>query len=92
MHINDTGSASGDRAVQMLGEITIQREKTRRISLLISLILGILLSLILVFAPEGRETISYIVSGIMGILSLGCLGYSSIGFKLKFFEFWTKRY
>lgn len=91
MHINDTGSASGEKAVEMLGEIAIQREKTRRISLLISLILGILISLILVFAPEGKETISYIVSGIMGIISLGCLGYSSIGFKMKFFEFWTKK-
>lgn len=91
MHINDTGSASGEKAVEMLGEIAIQREKTRRISLLISLILGILISLILVFAPEGKETVSYIVSGIMGIISLGCLGYSSIGFKMKFFEFWTKK-
>lgn len=91
MHINDTGSASGEKAVEMLGEITIQREKTRRISLLISLILGIFISLILVFAPEGKETISYIVSGIMGIISLGCLGYSSIGFKMKSFEFWTKK-
>lgn len=91
MQINDTGSASGDKAVEMLGEITIQREKTKRVSLLISLVLGMFISIILVFAPEGKEHISYIVSGIMGVVCLGCLGYSSIGFKLKFFEFWTKR-
>jgi len=91
MQIPDTGTATGEKAVNILGKIAKEKEHTKRWSLVVALTLGMFSGLILVFAPAGREVVSYTVASITGIICLGCLGYSSIKIKTKFLELWTKK-
>lgn len=60
----------------------IESERTRRILLILASILVALSVIIPIFAPNGRETISYAVGLALFVLSAGAAGYSVV--KLSF--------
>lgn len=78
---NFRGFASGQMAVASLLELAKEKEKTKRYLLLAACFMLLTGCSFVVFSPEGKETISYIVSGALIIISLGAIGVSS--FKLK---------
>jgi hypothetical protein len=82
MQVNENGgSAVGQEAVDKLAQITIERERTRR--LLIFAAVGCILAgtFAILVAPPEKEVASYIVGAVMCLLALGAIGASS--FKLK---------
>jgi hypothetical protein len=78
---NFRGSASGEMAVTSLLELSKEKEKTKRYLLLAACFMFLVGCSFIVFAPEGKEIVSYVVSGALTIVSLGAIGVSS--FKLK---------
>jgi hypothetical protein len=64
----------------------IEQEKTKRLSLILSVILLLSALLILVFAPEGREQISYWIGGALLLFSAGAAGYKRIWAKAPLLE------
>jgi len=87
MHYNDdliNGKASG-RAVNVFGRLiaakVAEAEKTKRLVLAAVVFLWILAILVLVFAPDGRETLSIFASSVLVILSLGVIGVRRFYFK-----------
>ncbi len=53
-----------------------EREKTKRILIIAVTVLVIAFGIQMVFAPEGRETVAYIITPILLVLSLGAIGAS----------------
>ncbi|BFM10979.1 hypothetical protein R50072_11320 [Simiduia litorea] len=78
---NFRGSASGELAVSSLLELAKEKEKTKRFLLLAACFMFLVGCAFVIFAPDGKETVSYLVSGALTIISLGAIGVSS--FKLK---------
>lgn len=74
--------ASGQNAVDRMSEFLAEREKTRRWLLLSTVVLTIFSGALLVFAPEGKETISYVVAGVLFIFALGSIGATVFTFRL----------
>lgn len=86
MILDDTGRASGRDAVEGLGKIAIQREKTRRLLLLSSVVLVLLGSAVILFAPAEKQFASHIIAGVLLVFSLGAVGASSFKIKLPGIE------
>ena len=59
----------------------VEREKTKRLSLIGSVILVLGASIIFVFAPEGRETISSWLGAALLAAAAGAAGYGRLWFK-----------
>lgn len=59
-------------------KFTEQTETTKRLGYGLSAILLVVALIIPVFAPQGRETISWITSACLALFSAGAFGYSSI--------------
>ena len=64
-----------------------KQEKTKRVSLILAVVLVIISVFLLIFAPEGKETLSYIVCSILFVFAAGAVGYKRIWGKLPFTEF-----
>ena len=64
-----------------------EQEKTKRISLILAVLLILIAVALLIFAPKGKETLSYIVCGILFIFAAGTVGYGRIKGKIPFAEF-----
>jgi len=64
-----------------------QQEKTKRISLVLAVVLILFATALLIFAPEGKETLSYIVCGVLFVFAAGAVGYKRIWGKIPFAEF-----
>ena len=73
-------SASGQTAVDTLGELARerlrQRETTKRLLIGAVTLLFIFAGVIMLFAPEGRQQIGYIIGVVLVILALGAIGAS----------------
>jgi hypothetical protein len=62
-----------------LHEIYIREEsKNKRVGLTLSFLLILLASLLLIFAPEGRETLSYWIGTALIIFSAGTMGFGRV--------------
>ncbi|MDU9050768.1 MAG: hypothetical protein Q3M30_18115 [Candidatus Electrothrix sp. Rat3] len=62
-----------------LHEIYIREQsKNKRIGLVLSFLLILMASLLLIFAPEGRETLSYWIGTALIIFSAGTLGFGRV--------------
>ena len=64
-----------------------EQEKTKRISLLLAVVFILIAVVLLIFAPEGKETLSYIVCVVLFIFAAGAVGYGRIKGKIPFTEF-----
>ena len=64
-----------------------EQEKTKRISLISAVLLILIAAVLLIFASEGKETLSYIVCGVLFIFAAGAVGYGRIKGKTPFSEF-----
>jgi len=64
-----------------------EQEKTKRISLILAVVLVIISVFLLIFAPKGKETLSYIVCGVLFVFAAGAVGYKRIWGKIPFTEF-----
>ena len=64
-----------------------QANKNKRLGMILAFILIIASTLILVFAPEGRETLSYWIGGALIIFSAGALGYGRVWGKASAISF-----
>lgn len=67
-------------------KIITEREKTKRITLVLAAFLVISASTIVLYAPEGRETLAYYLGGVLAIISAGAIGYDQFGAKSKHFQ------
>jgi len=83
--------ARGNIAVHGLNGLLVEREKTRRLLLLATVVLTVLSAVLAVFAPEGKETITYVIAGVLFILALGSIGASIFSFKLPGIEVSTQQ-
>lgn len=63
-----------------------ETQRTRRFAMALAAILLALACLIPVFAPEGRESLSYWVGIALFIFSGGAIGYSSVRYKSGNYE------
>lgn len=80
MEIRDrdfAGGASGREAVQELGRIIREKEKTRRLLIVVACALFIVASLVIVFAPPGKESISMMLGAALIVIALGAVGAAS---------------
>jgi len=64
-----------------------EQEKTKRVSLVLAVVLVIISVILLIFAPKGKETLSYIVCGVLFVFAAGAVGYKRIWGKVKIVEF-----
>lgn len=76
----------GFRAQALDSANTIIKEygKTRRILIITVSVLFTIASLITIFAPSGREILSYILGGALVVLALGAIGVSKFSLKLPY--------
>jgi len=64
-----------------------EQEKTKRISLILAVVLIIVAAILLMFAPEGKETVSYWICGVLIVFASGAVGYKRVWGKSKVFSF-----
>ncbi|CAN7772858.1 hypothetical protein LJR175_007606 [Variovorax sp. LjRoot175] len=76
------GAASGQIAVEALATLLRDREKTKRLLIVAACVLFALAALIMMFAPPGRETLSYALGGALLVFALGAIGAAQFKFKL----------
>lgn len=86
MQIDNTGSASGKDAVEHLGKIAIEREKTRRLLLLSSVVFVLMGAAVILFAPTEKQFASQVIAGVLLVFSVGAVGASSFKIKLPGIE------
>ena len=56
----------------------VEAHKTKRLTLMIGCLCLLLAAVLLVFSPEGRETVSYILSFVLFIVAAGSFGYRRV--------------
>jgi hypothetical protein len=84
MQIDDgsfRGGATGREAVAELGILLREKEKTRRLLIAAACLLFIVASLVIVFAPAGKETASVILGVVLIIFALGSIGVAAFNIK-----------
>jgi hypothetical protein len=64
----------------------VEQEKTKRLGLVLSVILLIAAMLIVLFSPEDKEVVSYWIGGALLLFSAGAAGYKRIWAKTPLFE------
>jgi hypothetical protein len=64
----------------------LQMNKTKRLGLTLSAALLVIACILPIFAPQGRETLSYFISLSLLVFSAGAAGFTSIWFKTKLKE------
>ena len=75
------GAASGNRAVEELGAIAREREKTKRVLIGAACIFVIVAALIMMFAPADKEKLGYIIGAALVVMALGAIGAAQFRFK-----------
>ncbi|MEM0966108.1 MAG: hypothetical protein AAGJ81_08180 [Verrucomicrobiota bacterium] len=65
----------------------IENEKTKRMCLWIACISFISSCLVLIFGPEGKEVMTYLLGASLMIISAGAVGYKRVWGKTEKFEF-----
>ncbi|RJG13550.1 hypothetical protein D3879_10010 [Pseudomonas cavernicola] len=88
MQVNHEGfsaTVSGQEAVRALSEIMLTRirekEKTKRLLIVVTFVLLAIAAFIPLFTPEGREANSYITSAVLAIMALGAIGATKFSIK-----------
>ncbi len=80
------GKASGSNAVNNLKDLAtarlIEKEKTKRLLIIVDFMLVVLALLILILAPPEKETLGYIIGAALLILALGAIGARKFVFKM----------
>ncbi|MCI5194383.1 MAG: hypothetical protein D3915_14860 [Candidatus Electrothrix sp. AU1_5] len=56
----------------------LEQAKNKRIGLVLAFLLILLAALLILFAPEGRETLSYWIGAALVIFSAGALGFGRV--------------
>jgi len=64
-----------------------EQEKTKRISLILAVVLIVVAAVLLLFAPTGKETVSYWICGALIVFASGAVGYKRVWWKSKVFSF-----
>ena len=64
-----------------------EHEKTKRISLILGVVLILSASALFIYAPAGKETLSYIVGAVLLVFAAGVVGYNRVWGKIPFSEF-----
>lgn len=67
------GGASG-AGVTTLGQVMIEREKTKRLLIGASCVFLIIAALLLVFAPAEKQQLSYILGAALLLMAMGAIG------------------
>jgi hypothetical protein len=67
------GGASG-AGVTTLGQVMIEREKTKRLLIGASCVFLIIAALVLVFAPAEKQQLSYILGAALLLMAMGAIG------------------
>ena len=88
MQVNHEGfsaSVSGQEAVKALSDIMLTRikekEKTKRLLIVVTFILLVFAAFIPLFTPEGKEINSYVTSAALIIMALGAIGATRFSIK-----------
>ena len=84
----DSG-ARGKEAVAELGSLLREREKTKRLLIGAACILFIVASLVVVFAPAGKETLSLVLGAALLVIALGAIGAATFRIKIPGIEVHT---
>jgi hypothetical protein len=64
-----------------------EQEKTKRLSLILAACVTVAAAGVVLFAPEGRETLSYWIGAALLIFASGAAGYRRVWGKTKSFSF-----
>ena len=76
------GGASGNVAVETLGQVLAEREKTKRLLISAACLLFIVAALVIVFAPAEKQSLANVLGAALMILSLGAIGASRFIIKI----------
>lgn len=85
MHVEERdfkGYAEGKEAVNQLGFLTREREKTKRLLIGAAFILFIVAALVMVFAPSDKQNLAYALGAALLVMSFGAIGAAQFSFKL----------
>lgn len=85
-----SANASGIEAVEELGNIAKEREKTKRLLIGASCRFFAIGAIVFVFAPQGKETLGNIIGAALIIMALGAIGAAQFRFKLPGIEVDTR--
>lgn len=84
-------SASGREAVLAQARVLEQHIRSRTlvqvVAYAVAALFVIVASLLIVLAPDGRETATWIVGGSLLVISAGVAGFTKLGFKTAGMEF-----
>ena len=75
------GGASGNLAVETLGQVLAEREKTKRLLISAACLFFVIAALVIVFSPPEKQNLAYLLGAALMIMALGAIGASR--FKLK---------
>ncbi len=75
------GGASG-AGVTILGQVMIEREKTKRLLIGASCVFLIIAALVLVFAPAEKQQLSYMLGAALLLMALGAIGATRFQIKV----------
>jgi hypothetical protein len=91
---NTFGRTSDDAALTFLQERTRvhetyikEQERTKRIGMILSVVLILGAAALILFAPAGRETLSYWIGAALVIFAAGAMGYQRVWGKSKNLSF-----
>lgn len=74
--------ATGQVGVEQLAGVWAEREKTKRLLIVVAALLFIVASLVVVFAPADREKPAYVLGAALIVMSLGAIGVARFRIKL----------
>ena len=76
------GGASGNVAVETLGQVLAEREKTKRLLIGAACLFFVIAALVIVFAPAEKQNLAYLLGAALMIMALGAIGASRFKFKI----------
>lgn len=68
------GGASGNLAVETLGQVLAEKEKTKRLLIGAACLFFIIAALVIVFAPIEKQNLAYLLGAALMIIALGAIG------------------
>lgn len=77
-----TGSANGYESEERLSDMYKEHQKTKRLFVGISLILVLVAVVSVIYAPDGREDVGYVIGAVLIIFALGAIGATKFNFKI----------
>jgi protein-S-isoprenylcysteine O-methyltransferase Ste14 len=86
VHLEGFGTASGKKAIEKFADLAKEREKTRRITLIVAAAFLIFGCSALLYCPNDKKMEGIIVGAVMIVLSLGAVGVSAFRVKLPYVE------